>query len=73
MKRTTIRVLQYKGSGHHFAPFVVDGDRFWYRFASGPGATHWGYRFTVTPMRVRLDDTAALQVCCVQTHTQISN
>jgi hypothetical protein len=24
--------------------FVVDADKFWYRFASGPGSTHWGIR-----------------------------
>jgi hypothetical protein len=26
------------------------------------GTTHWGYRFTVTPLRMRLDDAAALTV-----------
>jgi hypothetical protein len=57
----TFPIAVYKGASHTFQPFVVDGDRFWWRFVSGAGATFWGYKFTVTPLRVRLDDEAALR------------
>ena len=39
---------------------VIDSDKFWWRFRSGPGQG-WGWRFFVAPVDFRLADSAALR------------
>ena len=50
------------GSGHgRWMSFVVTGDRLYYKFTSGSNTEHWGYKFKVQPMELRIDDEQALQ------------
>ena len=42
-----------------FEPLVVEADRCYMRFRSGPGS-EWGYRLVCTPMKLRLRDAPAL-------------
>lgn len=41
-------------------PFIVDSDTVYFRFSSGAGETFWGYKFTITPVTLRLSDQQAL-------------
>ena len=50
------------GSGHgRWMSFIVSGDRVYYKFTSGNNTEHWGYKFRVQPIDLRIDDEAALQ------------
>lgn len=44
------------GQQGQFQALVVPSDTVYYRFTSGAGSTFWGYRFTVAPIDLRLND-----------------
>lgn len=56
-----LEVVASRGERGNFAPVVMDGDRFWYKFTSGanPGS-QWGYKFTVRPVEMHIDERQAL-------------
>ena len=50
------------GSGYsRWQSFVVTGDRLYYKFTSGSNTEHWGYKFKVQPLELRINDEKALQ------------
>lgn len=51
--------LQRFASRTRWTRAVIEGNRFYYRFRSGPSA-EWGYKFTVSPSHLQLTDSAAL-------------
>eukprot|EP01119_Soliformovum_irregulare_P023983 TRINITY_DN8500_c0_g1_i1.p1 TRINITY_DN8500_c0_g1~~TRINITY_DN8500_c0_g1_i1.p1 ORF type:complete len:1141 (-),score=425.00 TRINITY_DN8500_c0_g1_i1:16-3438(-) len=51
-------IASYRGG--QFAPLTVDSDRVYFRFTSGAGETFWGYKFSVTPVNLRLNNIQAL-------------
>lgn len=56
-----IAVYRGKMGGNQFQPLIVNGDTVYFRFTTGPVATFWGFKFTVTPLEWRLNDNQALQ------------
>src|SRR5690606_36298132 len=56
-----IAVYRGKMGGSQFQPLIVNGDTVYFRFTTGPVATFWGFKFTVTPLEWRLNDNQALQ------------
>jgi len=50
-----------RSGNNQFQPIIVPGDTVYFRFTSGPIATFWGYKFTVTPLEWRLNDVQALK------------
>ena len=50
-----------RGAANMFQPTIVPGDTVFFRFTSGPIATFWGYKFSITPLEWRLNDVQALK------------
>ena len=50
-----------RGAANMFQPIIVPGDTVFFRFTSGPIATFWGYKFSITPLEWRLNDVQALK------------
>jgi len=53
----------YRGrlTANQFQPIVVESDTVYLRFTTGPTQTHWGYKFSVSPLEWRLNDQQALK------------
>eukprot|EP01133_Synstelium_polycarpum_P005956 gene5956-6899_t len=56
----TEHICSFSGKASSFPPTLVHAGHFWMIFNSDSPNTEWGYKFTVTPIRMRTSDVSLL-------------
>ncbi len=54
-------IVTYRGAFGSTQSLIIDSDKVFFRFTSGAGETFWGYKFTIVPLSLRLNDHEALR------------